>query len=570
MRKVFLVRVRILFAGLFLFALLIVVRLYFVQIVHGEEYSNKADRQYVRPDTNIYDRGSISFIDKDGNKVAAAMIKRGFTVALDPKALKNKDEAFYAIKDYIDIDEEDFLRRAAKEDDPYEEVAHQVSFDDGVAIQKRNIKGLNVFKEQWRYYPGNSLASQLIGFVGYDGDTKVGMYGLERKYNDVLERGESGASLNFFAELFTSLGETIFESDSAREGDIVLTVEPSVQAALERTMKEIQSRWNSKTVGGIIINPKTGEIYAMGSYPDYNLNKYNEVKDDSLFSNPLVNNVYEMGSIMKPLTMAAGIDAGAVTPTTTYNDLGKITLDGYTISNFDGKSRGVVPMQEVLNQSLNTGVAHVVKVMGKDTFREYMLSYGFGSATGIELPNETSGIITNLSSPRAVEYATASFGQGIAVSPLQMVRALSVLGNGGKLITPHVVKEIDYRVGTSKVTENTATAGIISPETSRTITRMLVTVVDDALRGGTVKKEHYSIAAKTGTAQIAKTGARGYYDDRYLHSFFGYFPAYDPQFLVFLFHSEPVGAKYSSETLTEPFFSLTDFLINYYEVPPDR
>jgi cell division protein FtsI/penicillin-binding protein 2 len=189
--------------------------------------------------------------------------------------------------------------------------------------------------------------------------------------------------------------------------------------------------------------------------------------------------------------------------------------------------------------------------------------------TGIDLPYEARNLIDNLKSPRDVEHATASFGQGIALSPIATVRALSVLANGGTLTTPHVVKQIDYKVGFAKNISYPQGERVISEAASKEISRMLTNVVDTALLNGSVKMDNYSIAAKTGTAQIATPGA-GYAEDRYLHSFFGYFPAYDPRFLVFLYTVEPKGEAYASHTLTEPFINTTKFLINYYEVPPDR
>ena len=227
-------------------------------------------------------------------------------------------------------------------------------------------------------------------------------------------------------------------------------------------------------------------------------------------------------------------------------------------------------MQTVLNQSLNTGVSFIVKTMGKDRFREYFKALKFGNETGVDLPNETYGLINNLNSPRDVEYATASFGQGIALTPIATVRALSALGNGGKLITPHIAKRIEYQDGTYKDITYPEGDQVWSEETSEEISRMLTTVVDEALGGGKVKLEHYSIAAKTGTAQIADNENGGYYEDRFLHSFFGYFPAYEPEYLIFLYTVEPKGVQYASETLTSPFMELTKFLINYYNVPPDR
>jgi cell division protein FtsI (penicillin-binding protein 3)/stage V sporulation protein D (sporulation-specific penicillin-binding protein) len=227
-------------------------------------------------------------------------------------------------------------------------------------------------------------------------------------------------------------------------------------------------------------------------------------------------------------------------------------------------------MQQVLNQSLNTGAAYVAMKMGNTKFAEYMKNYGIGTETGIDLPNEGNGLIKNLESPRDVEIATAAYGQGIAFTPIATVRALAVLANGGTLITPHLVKKIEYESGLVKRTSFPPGKQVIKKQSSEEITRMLVGVVDKALRNGTAKIPGYSVAAKTGTAQMTDEGRPGYAEGKYLHSFFGYFPAYKPRFLVFLFHLYPKNVRYASETLTQPFIDITKFLINYYQIPPDR
>ncbi len=352
-------------------------------------------------------------------------------------------------------------------------------------------------------------------------------------------------------------------------GSIVTTIEPTVARMLDSVLEEANTKYSSKLTGAIIMNPKTGEIYAMNAVPSFDLNFRNASSID-VFQNPLVENVYEFGSTIKALTVAAGLDSGAITSASTFYDGGSVTLDGYTIKNFDGKGRGTVPMQETLNQSLNTGMAHIVGLMGKKQFREYFLNYKLGSETGIDLPNEAFGLIENLNSPRDVEYATASFGQGIAMTPIAAARALATLGNGGYLVTPHLVTKIVYEDGTEKEVTYPKGEQVLSEETSEEISRMLTEVVDTALAHGKYSMPHHTIGAKTGTAQIADPDNGGYYEDKYLHSFFGYFPAFDPQFLVFMYTVEPKGVQYASETLTQPFMDIAKFLINYYNVPPDR
>ncbi|HEY4517543.1 MAG TPA: penicillin-binding protein 2 [Candidatus Paceibacterota bacterium] len=565
-------RIRLIAIGLIAFALVLVGRLYFLQIIHGQTLAEKADHQYVRSDTNLFDRGSIFLQDKDGRLIAGATIKSGFTISIDPSKVLDAEATYTAVNMLLPIDHDAFMLHAVKKDDPYEEIAKRVPENTAKSIEALKLPGVSIYKEQWRFYPGGELAAQTLGFVGYDdsGIKLSGSYGLERFYENILARDEGSIYINFFAEVFTSLGKTLFSDENKMSGDVVTTIEPSVQLFLDHELKKITDTWSSARSGGIVIDPKTGEIYAMALYPSFDTNNFSVIKDPVVFSNQLVEGVYEMGSIVKPLTMAAGLDAGVVTATSTYDDKGFLELNGSKFSNFDGKGRGVVPMQEVLNQSLNTGAAFVESQLGNKRFAQYMEKYGLGEETGIDLPSEAHGLIDNLKSPRDLEYATASFGQGIAMTPIEMVRAASVLANGGVLITPHLVKTIRYDTGISKTVTYNDGNRVLKPETSEEITRMLVQVVDKALAGGTVKIPRYSVAAKTGTAQIAKEGARGYYDDRYLHSFFGYFPAYNPRFLVFLYTVDPKGVNFASQTLTAPFMETTKFLIDYYDIPPDR
>lgn len=564
-------RVRLLSAGIVLFAILLVVRLYMVQIVRGDDFAQLADHQYVTSSSGLYDRGTIFFEDKDGRLVAGASLQSGFLIAITPKDIKDPEHAYDVIsRAYPAIDRDAFFASAEKKDDPYEEIAHRVTPQQAKIIEDAGLAGVRLYRERWRYYPGETLAAQTIGFIGYQGDAVRGLYGAERYWNDVLTRNEAGRNINFFAEVFSNIGETLFAQERTKAGDIVTSIEPSVQKHVEDVITSLSQKWGTRRTGVVVMDPKTGAIYAFAATPSFDANNFKNQKDVSVFSNPLVEDIYEMGSIIKPISMAIGIDTGVVTPETTYNDTGCITLDGYKVCNFDGKARGVVPMQEVLNQSLNTGVSFVAAKVGKERFGTRMRAFRFGEETGIDLPNEVHGLIDNLSSPRMIEYSNASFGQGIAMTPIETVRALAALANGGTLVTPHIAKKIQYESGASQDVTFDQGPRVISPATSETVTRMLVTVVDKALLNGSVALPRHSIAAKTGTAQIAKAGARGYYSDRYLHSFFGYFPAYDPRFIIFMYALEPHGAKYASETLTAPFMDITTFLINYYDIPPDR
>ncbi len=562
-------RIRLILALFLLVALLITSRLFWIQVVKSDYYTQKSESQYSKPTATSFDRGSIFFESKDGVKIGAATIKEGYTLAINPKILKNADDVFGVISEYIKLDKVSFMEKASKTDDPYEEILRKIDKNVGESVLNLKIPGVILTKDTWRVYPGDILASHSIGLIGSDNENKIaGRYGLERYYENILSRSAQGTRTNIFAEMFSEIKKTVF-SASKKEGDIISSIEPTTQSYLEKTLTEIQKKWMPESIGGIIMDPNTGEIFALSSRPTFNPNNLKEVSDPKVFSNLLVEDAREMGSIIKPLTMAVGIDSGSINANSVYNDTGTMELNGKKFSNFDGRARGVVPMQEVLSQSLNIGAATIALKIGHDEFSKYFKSLGFGEITGIDQPNEQRGLIKNLDSKRDIEIATASYGQGIALTPIQTVRALATLANGGSLVIPHIAKKIEYVDGSSELVKSIGTQ-IFKKETTDDVTRMLVKLVDTALKNGKVKMEHYSIAAKTGTAQVANPLTKGYYEDRSLHSFFGYFPAYNPRFIVFLYQVYPKNAAFASETLTDPFIQITKFLINYYELPPDR
>jgi stage V sporulation protein D (sporulation-specific penicillin-binding protein) len=571
MRQSGVVRIRIISSVFVIIGVLLISRLYYVQVVKADYYEERAERQYVHTVRDLYSRGSIYFSTKDDEQVSAATVLAGFVLAINPSIITEPKAIYHSLATYLTVSEEIFIERATLPDRTYVEIETRLTNEEAAAIRALQLPGVMLYRNQWRYYPAGDVSARSIGFVGYSDESPSklhGRYGLERYYDSTLFHEDTSLAVNFFAEIFSHFGSYIFEKKESRSGDIVTTIEPTVARMLDRVLNETHTKYDSKLTGGIIMDPNTGEIYALNSMPSYNLNDRRGATIDQ-FQNPLVENVYEMGSIIKALTLAAGLDSGVITPTSTYHDHGSLLLNTFTIRNFDGRARGVVSMQEVISQSLNTGVSHIVNLMGRERFRNYFQALQLGSETGIDLPNEAKGLVNNLNSPREVEYATASFGQGIAMTPIATARALAALGNGGYMVTPHLVKEIVYDDGTKRKVQYPKGAQVWSEETSETVSRMLTKVVDEALRGGTVALPDHTVAAKTGTAQIPNP-QKGYYDDRYLHSFFGYFPSYDPKFLVLLYTVEPKGVEYASETLTTPFMDLTKFLINYYNIPPDR
>ena len=556
---------RIRFVGILLFLIAggLIYRLFDLQVMKTDYYREKANRQYISLENKspIANRGTIYFREKTGQIVSAAAVKDGYKVVINPSVLKNAEDVYNKISPIIPLEREDFLLHAAKQNDAYEEIIRRLEADKADAIRKLAIEGLSVIPDQWRFYPGGKLASHILGFVGYTGDELVGQYGIEKFYEDHLRAEPEGAVRNSFAEAFLGISRELFLKSLENKQDVILTIEPSVQGFLEASLEKVLSQYSAESAGGVIIEPKTGKILAMAAKPDFDPNFYNKVENPALFLNPFISNILEIGSVMKPITLSSALDANRIEPETTYYDNGYLIIDKARIENYDAKGRGKVDMQAVLDESLNTGAVFAMRQLGKDNFRNYVINFGFGEKTGIDLPDEIKGNISNLDSPREIEAATASFGQGIAPTPIEFTMAFSALANGGYLVQPYIVE--------TSQSQPVIRRQVIKKETSEEITRMLVKVVDEALLGGTVKLDHYSIAAKTGTAQIPNENQKGYSED-YLHTFIGYAPAYDPKFLIFLYLKKPQGVKYASHSLTPAFMDITKFLLNYYEIPPDR
>jgi len=552
-------------------------RMFVLQVSQHDFFVVQAEQMYVSQ-SSIFDRGSIFLSSRESSPIALASVVRGSTLAIDPTLISNPESVFSVLEPFLsNPNKEDFISKANQKNLRYREIERRIDPERTALIRGLNLRGVSTNAESWRYYPGDGLFSHALGFVAFDGDELVGRYGLERFYDSVLSRNSKKQNINIFAEVFGSFGKNEdffdFNDDEDLFGDIITTVDVKTQQNLENFLRNTINTFEAGAGFGVVINPQDGSIYAMASFPSYNNNEFNRVSDISIFRNRVVENIYEFGSVVKPLVIAAGIDVGAINSETTYFDNGTIQIEDATIRNFDGRGRGLVTMRDVLADSLNTGMVFSMQKMGRSNLREYLLNFGIGERTGIDLPSEARGITSNLQSPRQLEYATASFGQGISTTPIALARALSALGNGGYLVQPHIVRGIYDSVSGEIIKDFSYSKfdqrRVISQQTSEEITRMMVSIVDKNLGGGSFAIPGYSIAAKTGTAQIPNPQG-GYYDDRNLHSLVGYFPAYDPEFLILLSLEHPKNVRFASQSLSTPFFDLVDFLIRYYNVQPDR
>ncbi len=436
------------------------------------------------------------------------------------------------------------------------------------------IPGLGFDLQPYRFYPEKEIASQLLGFVTYNDGEGQGKYGLEEFFNEELfgkygslktEKGGAGSVM--------IVNDREYIKPEAGS-DIILTIDRNIESMACQKLKEAVEKHGASGGSVIVMNPKTGAIIAMCSAPDFNPNDYKNVKDISYYNNPAIFYQYEPGSVFKTVTMAIAIDQGKVSPSTTYNDKGQIMIDGWPkpIKNSDFSTHGphgVVDMTAVLDNSLNTGAIFAMNQVGPKVFADYVKKFGFGEKTGVELGSESPGSIANLltNKIRNIDAATASFGQGLAVTPLQMLMPYQAIANKGMMMKPYIVKSI---IKTNGITENTTpkqSGRIISEKTAATVSAMLVNVVEQ----GHSKKaaiEGYYIGAKTGTAQVATIG--GYSANDYIHTFIGIAPIEDPVFVMLTKIDRPKDVQFAEGSAVPLWRDIADFILNYYAVPKTR
>jgi len=550
----------------FLIALALLSRLFYLQIINYHTYIALAARQNDSAIEPIR-RGQIYFQDKDGQLIPAALNKDTYTLLAAPSQIKEPRAAAAALADIVSLDLTVLENKLSQRSGQYEVLVRKL--DEVVAdkIRALRINGIELRKQLRRVYPSGAQAAQVLGYVSLERDKEIGRYGIEKLKDDALS-GESGIldGIENPRDYLSGVAKRILRPSTSGK-NIILTIDANIQQEAEIELAAVTKKYKSESGSMTVIEPETGRILAMAGAPSFDPNSYNTAEDLGVFLNRVVQSSYELGSVMKPITMAAGINEKVVTPDTTYNDTGEVRIKGSTVRNFDNQGHGIQTMAGVLAKSLNTGAVFVEQKLGQDKMLSYLKAFGFGEKTGIDLPGEISGNISNLDNHRDIDYATASFGQGIAVTPLQMATALSVIANGGNLMKPYIVDRIVDESGVTETFAPVVRRRVLSPETADTVSRMLVSVVDNGFEHR-ARIDGYFIAGKTGTAQLPVGGV--YSTDQFIHSFMGYAPAFNPKFLIFIQMNKPEGVNFASNSLTETFHSMTEYIIRYYGILPDR
>ncbi len=531
---------------LFLYGVLIF-NLYQIQIQKGETYSAQAESQLKLAGLLEPKRGGIYFTDKNGLRVAATLNKDFPFVYAIPKKVDDPSEAAELLSGILGKPASTLRKSLSKEGDPYEPLLAKASKVQEEEIKKLKLEGVYVSDEPGRYYPLANLGSHVVGFVSaYNSEDEkpAGQYGIEKFYNNKL-----------FGKPGEIDGDFIIKSESGE--NINLTIDRLVQDKATEIIRKLIEEYGAKSASFIVEEPKTGKIIAMGALPDFDPNLFSSF-DIKTFLNPNTQSVYEPGSVFKIFTMAAGIDSGSITPETTYYDSGAVTLNGYTIKNWDLKSHGTMTMANVIEKSLNTGTIFAEKQTGHKVFYSYLEDFGFKEKTGIDLPGEVVGSLAPLETKniRDVNFATASFGQGISVTPIQLIRAASVIANGGVMTDPYL------NAGAPK----SGSKRVISADTAKKVTEMMVSAVDKA---AVAKINNYKVAGKTGTAYIPNFKSGGYTDD-VINTYIGFAPASNPKFTILIKLDKPAGAPVAGLTVVPAFRELAEFMLSYYNIPPDR
>jgi len=536
-------RIRILIFFFSILYLLLIFNIYNLQIEKRIYYLTKAETQERASGVFEAPRGNIYFIDRNNNLIPAALNKDYSMIYAVPKEINNDNDYDYdKLSQIVNIPVEELKRILSKPNDLYELLVEKATPEQIKEIKNLNLKGIYIGSHLLRFYPFEDLASHLLGFVSPASETKKGRYGVELYFDETLS-GKAGEIKD----------AKIIESEPGN--NLTLTIDRNIQAQAEEILKKLIEEYQATSGSVIVQEPQTGKILAMGSFPNFDPNNYSKFNIGT-FLNPVVQAVYEPGSVFKLITMSAGIDSAKITPETTYTDTGSVTFNGKTIKNWDLKAHGLQTMTGVLEQSINTGAVFAQRKTGPDIFYNYLIKFGFNEPTGIALPGEVKGNINNLKNGQDIDFATASFGQGVAVTPMALINAISAIANNGVLMKPIILADEKPQV----------IRRVISSETAKTITQMMVSAVD---KNKIAVISNYSIAGKTGTAFVPDFNKKGYTDE-VVNTYIGFAPAFSPKFVVLIKLDKPKGSPLAGQTVVPAFRELAQFILNYYNIAPDK
>ncbi len=554
-----------LLAVLIMGAGVLVLRLFFLQIVDTSDLEAKnlsqvqVDRKLQSPRGTIYDR--------HGSPLAMSVVTK--SLYADPQMLKkNPEDIAELVAPYVSISKEAIVENL-KEDTAFVWLDRMMEPDKSKAVEKiiedEKLEGLNFVEESKRYYPNGNLAAQVLGFVGTE---DKGLDGLEMVLDDELKGGLTKEVVATDRKGNAIFGSVLAQYLPDKGKSVTLTIDATVQFIAERALEQAMVDTKPAHASVIVMDPKTGEILAMANRPTYDPNHYDKGKEQD-FKNIAVTNLYEPGSTFKPIIASAALASGKWTVDTVYNDTGSIMASGHVMQNWNGEGYGKVRLLEILKFSINTGMARLGLTTGPEILSEYVHKYGFGQPTGIELPGEGEGLLFNPEEMADIDTASMSIGQGIAVTPLQMVRAFGAIANGGILMKPHIVKAYNNPDGTVASETQTESQGQAIPENvASTIVDILEKEVSEG-GGNKAMVEGYHFGGKTGTAQKLNTEYGGYLDGRYIASFIGFGPVEDPKFVVLVAIDDPSnGSIYGGQIAAPVFKDIMSQLVRYYQISP--
>ena len=549
-----------LFFFVFLF-LAVIGRLFYWQVIRADELARLGEMQYGRRVLQSAQRGEI----KTSDDFSIAANKVSYLVYANPKEIKNREAVISVLSSLLEEDTAS-ISSLLSMDRYWVPLKRTVDYEIKEKIEALTLSGIGFEEHYMRYYPEASTAANLLGFVGKsDYGEDSGYFGLEGYYDRQL-RGRGGGVI----QLFDALGKPILakmnNSGGKTDGrSLILHVDRTVQFIVERELKKSIEKYAAQGGMAAVMDPKTGAILAMSSFPAFDPRSYQEYTTD-LYKNPFITDTYEPGSTFKPLIMAAAVDAGLVKPDTECSICnGPLEIGGYQIRTWNNEYKAGETMTEVIIHSDNIGMVFVAQKLGLKGMVSYMEKYGIGEMTGIDLQGEVAPGIRDPDSLYPIDLATAGFGQGISVTPIELLTAFSAIANEGKRMEPHIVSMIEKPEGEVIHIAPKVQSIPISAKSAKIVTEMMVQAVDKG-EAKFAKPKGYRIAGKTGTAQIP---IAGHYDPHQtIASFIGFAPADDPKFLMMVIINRPTTSIYGSETAAPTFFTIAKQLLAYYDISP--